>query len=224
MMKSDADWIIQKRSLAEELAVQLQKQIMNGKFKIGEKLPIEPELMKIFGVGRSTVREAVKILVNMGFLKVQQGAGTFIVSLTASNEPMEQRLKRADIHELDEVRKILEIAIVEKASERRTKQDMIKIQKYLADRRAAAETELLDECIEADVNFHLTIAEATHNEILCELYRAAAIHLQESFKHIYDDTSFFLASQLSHEQLARYIDAGDVRNALNTIVIILKEP
>lgn len=51
--------------------------------------------MKIFGVGRSTIREAVKMLENMGYLKVQQGRGTFIEIPTLAKEPLEQRLKRA---------------------------------------------------------------------------------------------------------------------------------
>ena len=75
--------------------------------------PPEPELMRIFGVGRSTVREAVRILSDMGLLRVRQGAGTFVVSRNAP-DLMTQRLKRADIRELDEVRRILEAAIVER--------------------------------------------------------------------------------------------------------------
>lgn len=224
MMNEESSSVIRKKSLAEELVGRLQKQITEGKFAVGEKLPNESELMSIFGVGRSTVREAVKILVNRGFLKVQQGAGTFVASLTASNEPMEQRLRRADIHELDEVRKILEAAIVGKAAERRTEQDLAKIEKYLSERGNAARAGLLEKCIEADVNFHTAIAEATHNEILCELYRLAAVHLQKGFKHLYDDTACLLASQPSHEQLFRHIIARDIQNAWNTIAVILEEP
>ena len=216
--------IILKRSLAEELAGELRKQITEGRFERGEKLPAEPELMRIFGVGRSTVREAVKILANMGFLKVRQGAGTFVENLTAVNEPMEQRLRRADIHDLDEVRKILETAIAGKAAERRTEQDTKKIGMYLRERGRAAEAGLLDACIEADINFHIALAEATHNEILCELYRSAAVHLEKRFEHIYGDTNCFLASQPTHERLFRHILAGDVRKALNTISVILEEP
>ena len=70
--------IIQRRSLADEVAEQVQKQIIDGELKEGDKLPIEAELMKEFGVGRSSIREAVKKLENMGYLKVQQGKGTFI--------------------------------------------------------------------------------------------------------------------------------------------------
>ena len=118
-MKPGSNMQLSKKSLAEELAGRLQGQFMSGKFEVGEKLPPEPELMQIFGVGRSTVREAVRILSNMGFLKVRQGAGTFVERLTPPDEPMERRLGRADLHDLDEVRKILEAAIAEKAAERR---------------------------------------------------------------------------------------------------------
>lgn len=216
--------IILKKSLAEELAERLQKQIVDGTYKIGQKLPAEPELMKMFGVGRSTVREAMKILVNMGFLKVQQGAGTFVESRTTLNKPMEQCLRRADIRDLDEVRRILEAAIAERVAERRTEQDILKIEKFLEERGAAAAAGQLEACIEADVNFHVALAEATHNEILYELYRSVAIHLEKGFEHIYVDTSYFLASQPTHQRLVRDILAKDARSALHTIGIILEEP
>lgn len=216
--------VLLKKSLSEELAERLQNQIADETYRVGQKLPAEPELMKMFGVGRSTVREAMKILVNMGFLKVQQGAGTFVKSRTVLNEPMEQRLRRADIHELDEVRRILEVAIAERAAERRTEEDLLKIEKFLAERGETASAGLLDACIQADINFHVALAEATHNEILCELYRSVAIHLEKGFEHIYVDTSYFLASQPTHRQLVRDIINRDVRNALHTIGIILQEP
>ena len=224
MMKERPDSVIRKRSLAEELAERLRQRITDEQFEVGEKLPAEPELMRIFGVGRSTVREAVKILVNMGFLKVQQGAGTFVESRAAADDPMAQRLRRADIRDLDEVRRILEVAIVERAAGRRTEQDIEKIERFLAERGATAAAGRLEACIEADIRFHVALAEATHNEILYELYRSATIHLQQGFEHIYVDTGYFLASQPTHERLVRDIIARDARKALHTIGIILKEP
>ena len=191
---------------------------------MGEKLPPEPELMQIFGVGRSTVREAVRILSNMGFLKVRQGAGTFVERLTPPDEPMERRLGRADLHDLDEVRKILEAAIAEKAAERRTAHNAADLEKHLAERGATAAAGALQACIEADVNFHIALAEATHNEILCELYRSTAAHLKKRFSNIYRNTECLLASQPTHGQLLGYILAGDVQNAREAITRILEEP
>ena len=194
--------IIQKKSLAEEVAEQLQKEITEGKLKEGDKLPIEPELMKIFGVGRSTIREAIKMLLNRGYLSVQQGRGTFVESQMPTSEPFEQRLKRADLYD---VRKILEAAIAERAALRRTEQDLKEIQRYAMERKTSAKDGLLKECIEADIHFHVAVAKATHNEILFELYRSASVHLQKGYSHIYDDTKHFLDSQPLHEKLVKHI-------------------
>lgn len=182
--------------MADEVAEQVQKQIIDGELKEGDKLPIEAELMKEFGVGRSSIREAVKKLENMGYLKVQQGKGTFITTPSLSQEPLEQRLKRADIKELYEVRNILESAIAERAAQRHTAQDVEEMMEYLAARKAAAEAGTLAECIEADIKFHVSVAKAAHNEILFELYSSVATRLLDSYRHIYEDTAHFIESSL----------------------------
>ena len=115
--------IIQKKSLADMIAETLKQQITEGTYRAGDKLPTEPELMKTFGVGRSSVREAVKLLVNMGVVRVQQGSGTF-VAVPSNNDDVNIKMSTADRTELDEVRKILDIAIVEKAVARRTEKDI----------------------------------------------------------------------------------------------------
>lgn len=204
--------IIQKKSLASEVAERLQKQITTGAFKVGDKLPTEPQLMKTYGVGRSTIREAIKIISNLGFMDVQQGVGTFVKSKTG-HEPISQRMKRADIHELDEVRKILELKIAEKAAMMRNRQDISKINKFLSERGRTSKEGLLAACIEADVNFHISIAEASHNTILADLYKIAATHLTKGFKNLYTDTVPFAKSQAFHEQLAQAIIAKDYKKA-----------
>ena len=100
-----------------------------------------------------------------GRLQGQFMSGKFVERLTPPDEPMERRLGRADLHDLDEVRKILEVAIAEKAAERRTAHDAAVLEKHLAERGATAAAGALQACIEADVNFHIALAEATHNEI-----------------------------------------------------------
>ena len=97
-------------------------------------------------------------------------------------------------------------------------------EKHLAERGATAAAGALQACIEADVNFHIALAEATHNEILCELYRSTAAHLKKRFSNIYRDTECLLATQPTHGQLLGYILAGDVRNAREAITRILEEP
>ena len=204
---------INKLSLAEQVASKVQELISLGHYKVNEKLPIEPELMKMFGVGRSTVREAIKLLTNSGLLRVQQGAGTFVASITSGKEPFDQRLKRASNSDLNEVRELLEMKIAEKAALNRTDKDIAEMEKHLSNRKSAAAAGLMRECIEADINFHTSIAQASKNEILADLYRSVATHLKNWFLDFYADTSAFERTYGLHEDLLNAIKAGDAKGA-----------
>lgn len=208
--------IIKRRSLADEVAASLQQQIVLGVYQANQKLPIEPELMKVFGVGRSTIREAIKTLVNSGLLRVQQGLGTFVESQQGIREPLSQRFKRADMRDLDEVRQLLEMKIAEKAALNRTDADLQKIKQCLANRKSAAADGRIEACIEADIQFHTAIAEASKNEVLADLYKTVAVHVQSGFLAIYTSTAIFLDTQHLHEQLLRSIEAGDGKKAWHT--------
>lgn len=215
--------IIEKKSLADMVAEKIKQKITEGVYKTGDKLPTEPELMKTFGVGRSSIREAIKLLVNTGIVRVRQGAGTFVAE-PSDNDDVSIKMGTADRTELDEVRKILDIAIVEKAVARRTEKDIERMQSSLETRKANAKNGLLKECIEADLNFHIAIADATHNRVLADIYRSASKHLNSEFNRIYDGTDCFINSQSSHEKLLRYIIAGDLKNARKMATQIVEEP
>ena len=96
------------------------------------------------------------------------------------------------------------------------------MQSSLEARKANAKDGLLKECIEADMNFHIAIADATHNRILADIYRSASLHLLSEFNRIYDGTDCFIKS--SHEKLLRYIIAGDLKNARKMATRIVEEP
>lgn len=98
------------------------------------------------------------------------------------------------------------------------------MQSSLEARKANAKDGLLKACIEADLNFHIAIADATHNRILADIYRSASLHLLSEFNRIYDGTACFVNSQSSHEKLLRYIIAGDLKNARKMAVRIVEEP
>ena len=204
---------IKRTSLADEVASQLQQQIVLGKYKENDQLPIEPELMKNFGVGRSTIREAIKILVNAGMLRVQQGIGTFVEKPAGIKETLPQRLKRANIQDLDEVRQLLEMKIAEKAAVNRTAADIKKMKRLLDLRKQAAVAGNMEAAIDADVKFHTAIAEASRNEILADLYRTFAIQVKHAFRHSFTNTKAFKETQELHEQLLKHIEAGDSRKA-----------
>ncbi|QGK73710.1 FCD domain-containing protein [Flavobacterium sp. SLB02] len=213
--------LINKKSLAEEVASKLQEQISLGHYKINEKLPIEAELMKSFGVGRSSIREAMKLLANSGLLRIQQGVGTFVQEVTSIQEPMDQRLKRASLEDLDEVRQLLELKIAEKAAINRTEEDIIAMKQHLADRMKTANEGLLEECVKADIQFHIAIAQASKNEILADLYKSVSKHLKKEFLRIYPNTKIFQDTYAIHEQLLDNIIAKDPKKTWNTVAKII---
>ncbi|MFH7000764.1 FadR/GntR family transcriptional regulator [Flavobacterium bizetiae] len=213
--------LINKKSLAEEVASKLQEQISLGQYKINEKLPIEAELMKSFGVGRSSIREAMKLLANSGLLRIQQGVGTFVQEVTGTQEPMDQRLKRASLKDLDEVRQLLELKIAEKAAINRTDDDIVAMKQHLANRMKTANEGLLEECVEADIQFHIAIAEASKNEILADLYKSVSKHLKKEFLKLYPDTEVFKETYIIHEQLLKNIIAKEPKKTWNTVAKII---
>src|SRR6478609_8975829 len=104
---------IKRQNLAEEVVNRLKQKISSGEFSEGQKLPSEPELMQLFGVGRSSIREAIRILSNSGVVRVQQGSGTYVESNPVIAEPLSKRLQRCDANDLVEVRQLLELKIAE---------------------------------------------------------------------------------------------------------------
>lgn len=201
--------ITTRTSLPMEVANQIRKQIKSGMLTVGEKLPVEAELVKMFGVGRSSVREAVRLLANEGLLSIEQGRGTFVRKTQSTTETFEQRIRRSDITELREVRKMMECNMTELAVERHTEENLSEMKHWVTQRGIAAHSNDMSATFDADISFHVAVAKASHNSILESLYRDMTIYLRNGFEHIYDDTSLFVISQPIHE---RYLSAIEARN------------
>lgn len=211
---------IQRQSLADIVAGNLQKQIQDGIYALDTKLPTEPALMKAFNVGRSTVREAIKLLVNSGFLTVQQGVGTFVKSQNG-NEKIESTLEKSTVSDIHEVRELLEIKIAEKAAQKRTLKHLKKIENALKDRLLFANSGDIDNCIKADIEFHKAIAESCGNNLLYDLYMVTSEHISKSFSYQYKNTIPFIETHSNHEALYKHIKNKDSKKALETIEQII---
>lgn len=204
---------IQKRTLAQEVAKRLTEGIVNDMYAIGDQLPIEPELMKIYGVGRSSIREAIKILSIKGILSVQQGVGTFVVSKNVQ-ESLEIQMSNAEIEEVEEVRSLLESKVAARAALNHTEQELKTIKEYLDLRGKFAQEKQALECYQADINFHLSIAEACGNKLLKEIYKIASRQVLRVFESSHNNnTDAFSISQELHTDLYHYIKNRDADNA-----------
>lgn len=207
---------IQRTSLVQEVCNVLKTKIQQKQYALHEKLPTEPELMQQFGVGRSTIREAILLLVNSGYLSVQQGSGTFVIS-EAGTEALDTTLGKASLDDLQEVRQLLEAKIAEKAAVNHKVKDITRMTKFLADRKKYAESNNLPACVKADIAFHLSIAESCGNLILTELYKATTEKISKSFLQVYNDTAPFIKTHPLHEELLQHIKD---RNPSKTLQVV----
>lgn len=213
--------MIERKTLAQQMASELKVQISSGKYNPGDKLPVEAELASAFGVGRGTVREAVRLLAAEGLLSIRQGAGTFVCE-----PPIDETIcmSHSERRHIEEIRHILEQPIARLAALRRTAEDIERMRHLLVERYNHARQGNTSECVNADLSFHCAIADATHNPLLAEVYGKASSSLGESFGKIYTDTSELLVSQPSHEKILKAIEAGDAAKAEKLSKTIIEEP
>ncbi len=194
-----------KEKLGEKTIRQIRNDIVNGKFKAGEKIPAEAELMKLYNVGRSTIREAIKTLSVAGVLKVQQGSGTF-VNTHVNLETIDERLRRANFDEINAVRALLENEIAGLAAQYRSDSQVEETQQCLAARKQAILSEDPQACIEADIAFHLAIARASGNSVLADLYQSFTVIIRDFFsRRETQGISHFAMSHYLHESLYKAI-------------------
>ncbi|WP_320670093.1 FadR/GntR family transcriptional regulator [Patulibacter defluvii] len=211
---------IPRRPLVEQVRERLLEHIASGTYPVGSKLPAEPELQEIFGVGRSTVREAVRILGHEGLLEVRPGNGTFVLERTPPAEPLVKRLQRARVQEVYEVRRALELETVRLAAERRTAADLRKLKASLRAREEHVAD--LDEFLRADLEFHLTISRATRNEVLAELYGTFFDALREALSQSARLPGIREEGQSLHERLYDAIEQRDADAAVAAMEELLK--
>jgi DNA-binding FadR family transcriptional regulator len=139
--------------------------------------------------------------------------GTFVEASTGIEEPLPQRLKRAAADDLDEVRLLLEIKIAQKAALNRSPEDLEKMEVYLRQRKEAANADDIAAAIEADINFHISIAEASGNSILTDLYKTVAHQLKNHFLTLFKDAETFRDTQQLHKNLLNSIIAREPQKA-----------
>ncbi|WP_259066079.1 FadR/GntR family transcriptional regulator [Mucilaginibacter sp. X4EP1] len=210
-----------KEKLSERITNQIRQDISKGKYPANGKIPAEPELMKLYGVGRSTIREAIKSLAISGILKVQQGSGTF-VNDDQETGSIDEQLKHADFNDIHAVRRLLEEEIVKLAAINHTEEQINEMERCLEDRRLAILAEQPLQCANADIAFHMVIAQASKNKVLAQLYKSFTIIIRDFFsrRETRGITHFAMNHHL-HEELFKAIKGKKQKQAQQVILQIL---
>ncbi|MGE5482070.1 MAG: FadR/GntR family transcriptional regulator [Bacteroidota bacterium] len=165
---------IERRNVVDEVVDQLQELVAG--MSAGERLPSERELMETLGVGRGSVREAMRTLTLMGLLEVRRGEGTFVrqpdAGFLVKVFEMNLRFGPEKINEFVEVRQLIEGEAASLAASRRSEEDVAGLRNNLKSMREAIGNP--KEAAHWDVEFHMRIARATGNLIFA--YIAEGIH------------------------------------------------
>ena len=158
-------------SIPEVVLDEIQRLIAEGKLRPGDHLPSEIELADRFGVGRSSIREAMRALQLLGVVEVIQGKGTFVrePAILPLVIDWSRIAQMGIISEVMEARQFMEVLLAQLAAERATDEDIEALR--LALQHSAESLSNMENNIQAGVNFHLALADASHNQVLALMYR-----------------------------------------------------
>jgi GntR family transcriptional repressor for pyruvate dehydrogenase complex len=179
--------------LADTVAAELEKRILEGSLKPGDRLAAERSLALDLGVSRPSLREAIQKLVSKGFLTTRHGGGTFVTDRMEAHfaDPWQELVKgHPALHrDLLEFRQMLESEAAQLAADRATDADIRRLDAVYAKLDEVYAGENLAACIDADVAFHQVIAEAAHNVLIghlsASLMRVIHGHVSSNLVHLH---------------------------------------
>jgi len=209
----------------EIVASHIMEQIREGRLAPGEKLPSVVDLADAFGVGRSTIREAVSALKATGWLDVKHGGGTYVKAVLPTDVPggADSLFREAEsLIELLEVRKVLETGAAALAAEKRTAADLAELRRILSQMEAGLAGSDTTEAERADAAFHLAIARASGNSLLIQLMESLSGRLHETIgktRELWFHREQSTAAPLleEHRSIHEAIEQGDKDKAASLI-------
>ncbi len=200
----------------EKIVEQIEQQILSGNLAPGDKLPSERELGEQFEVSRTAVREAMKILRQRGLVEINPGRGTFVIDSTT--QAMRQSLGlMVKIEQLEgtqnlvEVREIIEPEIAALAARRATTGDIAAMSEAIAAMEDALDSipVNIEAFIEADLDFHLALAEGTQNALVPVLIDTLIDVLRELRKRTSKTPGGLERAQHHHKLILQAVERRD---------------
>lgn len=207
---------IQSSHLYEKIVDQIQHSILRGTLKTGEQLPSERELALKFGVSRTAVREAVKTLHEKGLVEPCTGRGTFVTNGTsqAVRQSIDLMMRIDRLHGsryLSETRQILEPEIAAIAAMRIEEPQLALMREAFATMDRALNDPAT--YIEADLDFHLALAEAAGNPLILSLIDSIVVLLREQRMRIFFTEGGPQRGQHHHARIMEAVTKRDVEGA-----------
>jgi GntR family transcriptional regulator, transcriptional repressor for pyruvate dehydrogenase complex len=199
-----------REPVSAEIARKLLDYLLSGVLLPGDRLPSERELSRTFGVGRSAVRDALKPLTLLGIIDVRQGDGTYLRATESEVLPkaVEWGLLLGERRALDlvEARRHIEVALATLAAQRRSEEDLRELRRLLREMEEAGSD---DEFIDADLAFHLRLAEAAGNSVLSGILTNIRSLIQVWITRVIYAADSVVPSYREHVPIMEAVEAED---------------
>jgi GntR family transcriptional repressor for pyruvate dehydrogenase complex len=204
---------VERKTVSTQVAERLLGLIRDGRYLPGQRLPTERELCTTLGVGRSTVREAMRWLVVAGVVDIRPGRGAVVTAVSSDTLPVgvavSAVLDRQALEELAEVRRLLEPEVAAIAAQRVRPPQLERMRRSMREMQAAAAAGDEEAFVIGDLAFHDALAEAAQNVVLRRMLGSVQDLLRASRVRTIRVPGAAERASLGHARIAEAVAAGD---------------
>ncbi len=203
----------------EDVAEQIQRAVLSGQVKNGERLPSERSLSEQFQAGRLTVREALRTLETKGLIRIKKGNGGGAFVEGGNQESVASiivdnlTLGGLTHVQIKEARLALECAIVRSATEKANHSDLLRLREDLEESKVLVPQDDPQIVISKMISFHLLLAEASHNLPFIMFIRALMEWARRKLLHYTPTNRQIRYSHRAHKQILDAVEKKDVTAA-----------
>ncbi len=216
---------VSRANAVEDVMQSFQQALLNGNLHPGEKLPPESELCQLFGVGRGTVREAMKMLSALGVVEIRRGDGTYVcqsISQKVINPLLFAVLIEAsDVDDLYEFRRMIDVGYSQLAAAKASEEDFTHMAELIEDMKiyyAGGERDE-EKLMQLDLDFHCAVLEATKNPLVIKIGRMMMEMFRETVKQAISTPDGVSWTIEQHERLLTALQSRDPQQVRETVAV-----
>ena len=213
---------ISQKTVVAQVMERIKELITSGLYKVGDRIPTEQELAERFGIGRSSIREAIKIFQYLGILESRVPKGTFLCARSQiSTEAITWAvlLGDDDMWEIIELREVIEQRAFQHLV-KRCEQDPKALERVLAaldlevaSMKTAVEASSIDRLVQADYNFHAVIIREGGNELFWAIFKTLHSFMQEEIRKTFEAIEDLMDVARDHQQITDMLRSADSAKA-----------
>jgi DNA-binding FadR family transcriptional regulator len=213
---------IKKQTVVETVMDKIRDLIASGEYKVNERLPTENQLAEMFGLGRSSIREAIKVFNYLGVLESRTAKGTYVCernNITTELMKWAVLLGNDDLYEMVEVRGSIELFAILNLTEKykngdeKAKSYIKQLEEIINDFDKAINELSIKDIINCDFRFHNIIISSNENDTFSSIFAVLENFLWEEIKQTYKAYSDYKKISVEHNELLESIKTGDSTKA-----------